>query len=509
MTKSLSRSERHAEGKKARKAERIVIVGAGIAGLSAGVYARRAGFSVEILEKHTIPGGLCTSWRRGGYLFEGGMHWLTGSSEKLALNRVWKEVGALQENNPIFNKDPFYTLIDGDRQLHLYRDVDKIERHFIQFSPEDEKAVRRLCADIRCFLPVHMVVKDIPFLKTRHPARSVLPECLAMAPAGLRFSRLCNQSLDEYVSQFKSRDIRVLLLSVIGYRYNALSLVYTLASFASGDCGYPDGGSLRFARNIADTFERLGGTIRYRQTVEKVAVEDGRVTGVYAGGDFVPADAVIVSADAMQAVGKLFEPPLLEPWTKKLRRVVVTEQNMFVGIGVQADLRDLPRAIVFPLEKPFAAGGLEFSEIRVNNYALYPDHSPEGCTALTCLLIGDSYEFWKAAKENGTYRQEKDRLAHDFLERLEHFIPQIQGRVTVVDVATPMTYERYCDSFHGSWMSVWKPRARSFHFLTKTKIRGLYFAGQRTMMPGGLPVAVTTARSAVQYLCRDNHVVFV
>lgn len=58
----------------------IIIIGAGIAGLTAGIYARLSGFDVTILEQHTIPGGMCTGWRRKGYLFDGAMHWMTGSS---------------------------------------------------------------------------------------------------------------------------------------------------------------------------------------------------------------------------------------------------------------------------------------------------------------------------------------------------------------------------------------------------------------------------------------------
>ena len=66
------------------ESKRVIIVGAGISGLTAGIYARRSGFDVTILESHNISGGLSTSWKRKGYLFEGGMHWLTGSSEKNA-----------------------------------------------------------------------------------------------------------------------------------------------------------------------------------------------------------------------------------------------------------------------------------------------------------------------------------------------------------------------------------------------------------------------------------------
>ncbi|HOE56630.1 MAG TPA: oleate hydratase, partial [Bacillota bacterium] len=56
--------------------KKVIIVGAGIAGLTAGVYALQSGFDTTIYESHTIPGGACTSWRRKGYLFEGGLLWL-------------------------------------------------------------------------------------------------------------------------------------------------------------------------------------------------------------------------------------------------------------------------------------------------------------------------------------------------------------------------------------------------------------------------------------------------
>lgn len=57
-----------------REMNKVVIVGAGIARLSAGIYALQSGIDVTFFEVHTIPGGNCTSWRRKGYLFEGGLH---------------------------------------------------------------------------------------------------------------------------------------------------------------------------------------------------------------------------------------------------------------------------------------------------------------------------------------------------------------------------------------------------------------------------------------------------
>ena len=60
--------------------KKVIVIGAGVAGLSAGVYAARSGFDVTIYEMNHTFGGVSTSWSRKKYYFEGGMHWLTGSS---------------------------------------------------------------------------------------------------------------------------------------------------------------------------------------------------------------------------------------------------------------------------------------------------------------------------------------------------------------------------------------------------------------------------------------------
>ena len=59
--------------------KRVLVIGAGIAGLSAASYLQRNGFDTEIFELHDKAGGLCTAWKRGGYTFDGCVHWLMGS----------------------------------------------------------------------------------------------------------------------------------------------------------------------------------------------------------------------------------------------------------------------------------------------------------------------------------------------------------------------------------------------------------------------------------------------
>ena len=83
------------------------------------------------------------------------------------------------------------------------------------------------------------------------------------------------------------------------------------------------------------------------------------------------------------------------------------------------------------------------------------------------------------------------------------------GKIAVWDVATPLTYERYLGSYKGSWMSLMTKGMSNVNYSGKPEsIRNLYFAGQRLVSPGGLPVALTTGRTAVQHLCIDTDTMF-
>ena len=490
--------------------KKLLIVGAGISGLAAGVYAARSGFDVTILEQHFTFGGLSTSWSRKGYYFEGGMHWLTGSKPGLPMNRVWNELGALRDNNPIENRDPLYTLIDGDKRLPLYRYEKQMRKALLDYAPEDKKMINKMCNAVKSFSSFFMPVSDLRGCKCKTPIHTKFTDAIKMLPAILKVPYLLKTKYMDYINKFKNKNLRCILESVIGYRYNALSFIYTLGSFAQGDCGYPHGGSVLMGKNILDKYTELGGKIQYRTEVKEVVVEDGKTKGVMTKDGFIESDYVIVTQDAKVACDTLFKKPLKSKSLTYIRNEVEGEQNMFICLGVKKDLSNYPLTCVIPLEKPFTYAGVTLKEFRVNNYAKYKDHAPEGCTSITCLLIGDSYDFWKKAKEDGTYKEKKEELANLFIEEVSKAIPEIKDNVEVIDVATPCTYERYCKSYGGSWMSVWKARGKNFRFSPKlAKVDGLYFAGQRVRMPGGLPLAAFTARLAVQALCKDCKMTFI
>ncbi len=489
--------------------KKVIIVGAGIAGLTAGVYAVQSGFDVTIYEQHTVPGGASTSWRRKGYLFEGGMHWLTGSSPKVPMHEVWTEVGALNASVPIYNRDPFFTYEVQGKTVCLYRDLEKLRNHLLELAPEDAKEINSLCKDLKKFTKVQMPVMDIKGVKTKNKKKLEISSILHMMPALTRMSFYTNQSVMEYSERFQNPILRSFLQTMIGPEYNASGLVFTLATFLSGDGGYPEGGSLGMAKRIADTVKVLGGKIEYGKSVDRVEVKKGVAVGVILNGKLEEADAVIVAQDTLVAIDQLFVPPIHDAWADTMRKVTVPILDTFICLGVEADLSDLPENITFQLEKPIYCGDIAATSIGLNNYSGYKGYAPEGCTAVTAFCSGDSYDFWKKCKEDGTYEAEKEKLATSYIEAISNRFPKIAGKVAVWDVATPLTYERYLRSYKGSWMTGMEKGKKSNTYPSKPEgIEGVYFASHRLMAPGGLPGAAMMGRQAVQFLCKDTDTVF-
>jgi len=490
--------------------KKVIVVGGGIAGLSAGIYALQSGFDVTILEQHSIPGGFCTSWKRGGYLFEGGLHWLTGSANEQALNKVWRNIGAICDDTKIYARDPFLIYDQNGKQACLYRDVEKLRTHLIEISPEDKSEIDKFCNDVKKFSKISMPLRTIKGIKVKEKSKIKLSSLFPMLPALMKASKYNKISPTEYAKRFKNPVIRGMIGNMIGDDYSAAAMMFAFGCFASGDGGFLDGGSLPMTQRIANRFKALGGKIEYNVKVEQVIAKNGKAVGVLMNGEKRLADSVIVTIDTAVAIDKLFAKPLDESWTDKMRSLKDKSMvNTFVCLGVEADLSEIPEYVNYALDKPFFYAGEEHKILGYEHYAPYEGFSPEGCTAVTVILPGDTYDFWKSHKENETYEAEKKKIADTVIEILSEKVPQIKGKVAVVDVATPLTYERYCGSYHGGWMTkVGKGEKMQMFQMKSEMISNLYFAGHRIQPPGGLPVAAETGRVAVQYLCKDNDMVF-
>src|SRR5665647_2012590 len=130
----------------------INIIGAGFAGLSAGIYAQMNGYKSQIFELHDKPGGLCTSWKRKGYIIDGCIHWFVGSSPESNMHDFWEEVGVTQGREFIYMDEYMHFESPDGRTLTFYTDIDRLEKHLLEFSPTDAGKIGEFINAIRVCL---------------------------------------------------------------------------------------------------------------------------------------------------------------------------------------------------------------------------------------------------------------------------------------------------------------------------------------------------------------------
>jgi phytoene dehydrogenase-like protein len=234
----------------------VIVIGAGIAGLSAGCYCRMNDFDVQIFEMHNIPGGLCTAWKKKGYTFDLSVDWLVGSSPGSSLHRVWEELGLVQ-GREFFKYEYYARAVDEQgNEFVAYTDPDRLEDEMLRFGPEDSRLIKSFTGDLRA-----LARREIPF---EPPSLKDLVRMLAVYRLYPKYS----MSVQEFAGRIRNPVLRNLFAAAL--RWHDMSLIFvmmTLAWMNNGSANYPIGGSLPLAKAVENRFLKLGGKIRYRTKV--------------------------------------------------------------------------------------------------------------------------------------------------------------------------------------------------------------------------------------------------
>ncbi|MDD3920983.1 MAG: NAD(P)/FAD-dependent oxidoreductase [Eubacteriales bacterium] len=489
--------------------KKIVIVGGGIAGLSAGVYAQLLGFESVLIEKNAVPGGQCTGWDRQGYHTDGCIHWMCGTKPGSDINDAWRDVGALSDDIEIIDLPSLWTYQAEGKSITLWADLDRLERELIELSPADEAEIKDFIKDVRAVGNMQMPAKlptDMMSLK------DLMAMGKAMKGAGGVMSRKGKIDCVEYGKRYKSTFLQKFFATSMPEGYSISSFIFSVGAFASGMAGIPRGGSRAMALRMADRYRALGGKLLLNTSAQEIMIEGKRATGVRLdNGELVTGDYVIAACDASFALNKLlggrYKVKALEDRFQN-ERDYPTPTSLMVTYALDTTMEDVPVMVNFECE-PFTIGSKTYTLAGLHHYGFEPGFAPEGKTVATSTVTmsdSDYRYFAELYKDREAYGAEKERIAALLQERIEAAIPKLKGKMTVLDVATPMTYARYCNAYHGAWMS-FMTTVRSKNMMLKGNIPGLencVLTGQWLMAPGGLPTAITTGKASIQRIAKKE-----
>jgi phytoene dehydrogenase-like protein len=492
----------------------MIIVGAGIAGLSTGCYARMNGYKTSIFESHNIPGGLCTAWTRKGYTFDLSMHMLPGS-KKGRFKKIWDELGVTADQE-FFYHDSKVVVEGNGKKLDICVDRARLEEQMLAVSPDDSGLIREF-VDLFCGRGLgNLLSIEAPELTGIF---GKVKMTFSMIPLLGLFKKYSNVTLQEFTARFKDpflgRAIKYTVDSP-GWPMPTYPMI-AMAGFARmgvTDAGYPLGGSQKVIFKMAKLYETLGGEVHYKSRVTDVPVENGRAVGVrLEDGSLHGADIVVWAGDGHRLIFDILSGKYMDDDIRNMYDTwIPVKPIVHVMFGVDMDLSKEPSRFVFETDRPVTIGNDEFRWLNVMMHCFDKETAPAGKTALEVWYATD-YKYWEELiKDRAKYDGEKKRIAEETAGALEKRWPGFKSKIEMTDVPTPMTYVRYTDNWQGSpdgWYITTDNMKDQRMRRTLPGLSNLYMVGQWTAPFTGTVMAALSGRQLIQILCKKDRRKFV
>jgi phytoene dehydrogenase-like protein len=493
------------------KKKHVIIIGAGVSGITAGIYALQKGYSVELFEKNQVAGGECTGWDRKGYHIDNCIHWMIGSKNGSDLNDLYRQTKAIDPDNGIgvHHSSVMYTSTLNGQSLTLYDDLAKTKNEWIALSPEDEQQIKLLFSD--CELGMQAVIPaGIPPEQLGSIAGiSLLAKSI---PAFRLFSHYKGFSTQDLMDRFHHPLIKACISDFCPPESLGYSFPMCYGNFVSGDGGIPKGGSRAMALRMLLRFESKGGIFKGNTPVARIEVEKQRATGITAeDGKFYVADYIIAACDASHTFFTLLDPSYMSPLFRDFfsKSEAYPIYGMFQAAWAIDAKENLLKNEVIVDASSFHSYDWQSKRITFKTYAYEPSFAPKGKQIIQSLwgMDGNAWEYWKELEKDKLAYKDKKKEFTDLIQRkIEETWPAYTGKLSLLDSWTPCTYHRYCNAYRGynqACVITKKSVKRPYPSAYIKNLGNVVLAGHWLSPPGGIPGACITGKYAayrVDYL---------
>jgi len=480
--------------------KKVAIIGAGLAGLSTGIYLAQQGFDTEIFELAPWAGGMCTAWNRSGYRFDGCIHWMVGTRPGEPVYQLYRETGMLEASTKIYNAPSIRTEINGV-MYDIPLEINKFKALLLQHAHGDEDKINAIIKDIEA-----MMHSKLPMGMPGN-----LKEGIELLLHGRGFLSLARKhiakTVEEYLKGIQSNMVRQILYRLMPPEFSAMGLIMMLGTRMSGNAGYPMGGASEVMRRMVEKYKALGGKITFNARVDEIAVENGAAKGVRVKGKLYPADCVVAACDAWDTLKNMLGGKYAHPQLDTLLKdAPLFDPLAIISFGLDKRF-DIPFAVNYECPEGIeVAPGVKGRSLSLRSFDFDKTAAPKGASSVMAMM-GAPLEYWQNLRETdpAEYKKQKLLLADHVAEVLEKRIPGFKAAIRVTDVATPATYVRLTNVYHGSYEG-FAPIPASMKLRIKKTVPGinnLYLCGQWTTAGGGICTAVYDGKVIARKITKE------
>ena len=475
------------------------VIGAGNGGLACAATLAEKGKKVILFEKHNIPGGCGTSFRRGRFEFEVALHQLSsmGTPEKPGpLRELFRRYGIENQIEWIEIKELFRVNFPDGTGISIPADRKNCEAFLCSQFPQEKESILRYFETVYAFCSESAAFAEKGAQSTGEPSaakKAIMKMGFPkMYPTLARYALKSTQEvLDEFFKDVKLQLALSAYWCFMGMppaRFPWSILAKCTNIYMEDKPFYLRGTSMMMNQAIMDAVQRMGGVVHLNRGVERIVLEGGAAVGVVdEKGEEYRASKIISNISPLATYGALLQPEEVPQAAQEYLRpytVGISALTCFIGLDCT------PEEIGFTTSFTLNYESFDANEDFKDAYKLLPEKdplvatcytvddpeiSPPGTSIITAGTLKYSAEWEKLTPEQ--YYEKKYEAGKRIVARLEKMYPGFTDHIEEMEVATPLTHMRYLNHPGGAIYGYEQDVMSSvFFFPAESKIPNLEFA---------------------------------
>ncbi len=469
---------------------RVIVIGAGIGGLTAGALLARRGYSVLILDQALVPGGCASTFKRKGFTFDVGATQVAGLEPGGIHHRIFSELDI--DLPPARPCDPACAVfLPGENTpINVWRDPQKWQEERQRQFPGSEPFWQLVAALFKAswkfqgrdpVLPPRNIWDLLQLTKAVRPGTLItVPYTLFTVGDALRAYKLAdNHRLRTFL------DLQLKLYSQVDAEETALLYAATALSVSQEPQGlsHLQGSMQVLSDRLVAALERDGGELLMRHTVEQIKVAQGKAKGVVirnqkTGEIWTESADHIVANVTVQNLVKLLGEKVPTGYKKRVEKLPPASGAFVVYLGVDASAipLDCPPHLQFMYDANGPIG--ENNSLFVSVSHSGDGRAPTGQATIIASSFVDPQTWWQTDNYEGL----KQNFTEDAIARLGQYFYLKPETIIHIEAATPRTFAHYTARDRGIVGGIGQriPTFGPFGFANRTPIDHLWLVGDST-----------------------------